>query len=199
MAWQLSGELYETCSCKMLCPCIFGPAEPDQGWCSGALLFDVQQGNSDGVDLAGSRAVLVFDLPGDFVSGNFTTRLYLSDAASAEQRRELEAIIGGQKGGAFGGLAGMISKALPTQTTSISVTGGDNPSVTVGDVGRISLARLKSGSGKPTTITNAMVTESFGVSAEELARGDGSQWSDPDMRSWRSGGSGGVGRFSLSA
>jgi hypothetical protein len=142
---------------------------------------------------------MAFDLPGDFVSGNFTTRLYLGDAASADQRRELEAIMGGQKGGAFAALAGMIAKSLPTQTTSISVTGGDSPSVTVGSVGRMSLARLKAGSGKQTTINDAMLLETFGMPSEELARGDGSQWSDPDMRSWQSGGAGGVGRFSLSA
>src|SRR6266508_6182241 len=143
MAWQLSGQIMETCSCNMLCPCIFGPAKPDQGWCSGALLFDVEQGNSDGVDLAGSRAVMAFDLPGDFVSGNFTTRLYLSDAATADQRRELEAILSGQKGGAFGVLASMIVKAIPSQTTSISISRGDSPSVVVGNVGRINLAPVK--------------------------------------------------------
>jgi hypothetical protein len=183
----------------MLCPCNLGPAQPDEGWCSGALLFDIQQGNSDGIDLAGSRAVMAFDLPGDFVSGNFTVKLYLSDAASADQRRELEAIIGGQKGGAFGAMAGMITKAFPTQTTNISVASGDNPSVTVGNVGRITLARVKTESGKQTTLNDAPLLEMFGMPSEDLARGDGSQWSDPEMRSWQSGGTGGMGRFDLKA
>ena len=199
MAWQLSGQIMETCSCNMLCPCIFGPAKPDQGWCSGALLFDVEQGNSDGVDLAGSKAVMAFDLPGDFVSGNFTTRLYIGDAASAEQRRELEAIIGGQKGGAFAALAGMMSKTLPTQTTAISVSGGENPSVTIGSVGRINMAPVKTESGRQSSINDAPLLEMFGMPSENLARGDGSQWSDPEMRSWQSGGTGGMGRFDLKA
>ncbi len=199
MAWSLSGQIIETCSCKMLCPCIFGPAEPDQGWCSGALLFDIQQGNSDGVNLSGTRAVMAFDLPGDFVSGNFTARLYLSDAAGADQRRELEAIISGQKGGAFGALAGMMSKVLPSRTTSISISSGDNPSVTVGNFGRMNLERLKAEDGKPTTVANAAMFAAFGMESEELARGDGSSWADPEMRSWQSGGTGGISRFKLSA
>ena len=62
MAWQISGQLLDTCSCKLLCPCILGPAEPDQGWCSGALAFDIQQGSS----------VMAFDMPGDFIGGNLT-------------------------------------------------------------------------------------------------------------------------------
>ncbi len=197
MAWQLTGQLMETCSCKMLCPCIFGPAEPDQGWCSGALVFNIERGNSDAVDLAGSKAVMAFDLPGDFVSGNFTTRLYLADSASAEQRSELEAIISGQKGGAFAALAGMIAKALPSVTTNISVSGGESPSITVGNVGRINLAPVKAESGKQTSINDAPLLEMFGMPSENLARGDGSAWSDPEMRGWQSGGTGGVGRFDL--
>jgi hypothetical protein len=199
MAWQLSGQLLDTCSCKLLCPCTLGPAEPDQGWCAGALLFDIEQGNSDGVNLAASRVVMAFEMPGDFLGGNLTARLYLSDAATADQRRELEAIFGGQKGGAFAAMAGMIVKVLPTQTTSISFSGGDSPSVTIGNVGRINLARVKAQSGKQTTINNAMVFDMFGIPSDDLARGDGSQWSDPDLRSWQSGGQGGIGRFSLSA
>ena len=199
MAWQLSGQLFDTCSCKLLCPCTLGPAEPDQGWCSGALAFDFQRGNSDGTDLAGTKAVIAFDMPGDFLGGNLTTRLYMSDAATADQRRELEAIMGGQKGGAFGAMAAMIVKALPTQTTSISFSGGDNPSVTVGNVGRITLVPVKTQSGKPTTINDAPIFEMFGVASDELARGDGSRWSDPDLRNWQSGGQGGIGRFNLSA
>jgi len=143
--------------------------------------------------------VMAFDLPSDFVSGNFTTRLYLSDAASADQRRELEAIIGGQKGGAFAALAGMITKALPTQTAAISVSGGDSPSGTIGSVGRISLAPVKSESGRQAAINDAPLLEMFGMPSENLARGDGSQWSDPDLRSWQSGGTGGFGRFDLKA
>ncbi len=199
MAWQISGQLLDTCSCKLLCPCILGPAEPDQGWCSGALAFDIQQGNSDGTDLAGTMAVMAFDMPGDFIGGNLTVRLYLSDAASENQRRELEAILSGQKGGAFGALASMIVKALPAQATTITVSRGDNPSVTVGNVGKINLAPVKTQAGKQTTINDAPIFEMFGVGSDDLARGDGSQWSDPDLRSWQSGGQGGIGRFNISA
>ena len=199
MAWQLSGQLLDTCSCKLLCPCILGPAEPDQGWCSGALAFNIQQGNSDGVNLAGTVAVMAFDMPGDFIGGNLTARLYLSDADSADQRRELEAILAGQKGGAFEALSSMIVKTLPTQTTKITASYGENPSITVGNVGTISLAPVKTQSGKQATINDAPIFEMFGIGSDDLHRGDGSQWSDPELRSWQSGGQGGVGRFSMSA
>src|SRR5215472_5446111 len=83
MAWEISGQLIEACSCKALCPCYLGPAEPDQGWCSGALTFSIRNGQSEGVDLSGRAVVWLIDLPKDFVSGNGTARLYIDDAASA--------------------------------------------------------------------------------------------------------------------
>jgi len=51
MAWRMTGRWLETCSCKMICRCTMGPAEPDQGWCSAAILVDIQQGESEGVSL----------------------------------------------------------------------------------------------------------------------------------------------------
>jgi hypothetical protein len=93
MAWQLSGRSMELCSCRMLCPCWLGSeGVPDQGWCGGALGFDIQRGSSDGVDLSGTKVALAAEWPGNFFGGNGTARLYISDAANAEQRRELEAI-----------------------------------------------------------------------------------------------------------
>jgi Protein of unknown function (DUF1326) len=51
MAWNMSGQLTEFCSCKLMCPCWLGPTPvPDQGWCSGAILYDIEQGQIDGID-----------------------------------------------------------------------------------------------------------------------------------------------------
>jgi hypothetical protein len=90
MAWNMTGQMLESCSCKMLCPCALGPAEPDQGWCAGALVFDIQRGQADGVSLDRTTVVLVVNMPGDFLGGNGTARLYVDEAASAAQRQELE-------------------------------------------------------------------------------------------------------------
>jgi Protein of unknown function (DUF1326) len=99
MAWQLTGQIHEACSCKLLCPCWLGPEiEPDQGWCGGMILFDIQQGHSDGVDLSGCKAVFFGEWPGNFWAGQGTARLIIDEATTADQRRELEAILSGQKG-----------------------------------------------------------------------------------------------------
>ena len=56
MAWNLTADFTETCSCNMLCPCWYGVKElmvMDQGWCASAWLLRVHQGNADGLDLGG--------------------------------------------------------------------------------------------------------------------------------------------------
>lgn len=198
MAWRMTGQMIEACSCKMMCPCYFGPAEPDQGWCSGAIVFNVQQGNSDGVNLGGCKVVMVGDWPGDFFSGNGTARLCI-DAADADQRRELEAIFSGKKGGPPAAVGALITKWLPAQATKIEVQLGDNPSVTVGSVGQLKFQWVKTEDGRQTKLQNVPSMAAFGVESADLARSDGSQWSDPEMRRWQSGGSGSVSTFNLSA
>ena len=185
MAWHMAGQWLETCSCKMICRCTMGPAEPDQGWCSAAILLDIQQGDSDGVNLGNTRAVWVIDLPGDFAAGNGTARVYLDERASSHQRGELEAILTGKKGGLWAGLAGLVSEWRPSRTTRIEVQWGDNPSATVGDVGHIQVQPIKDEGGNRAQLLNAPAN--YGVAETfDLARADGTRWSDPEMRGWQS-------------
>jgi hypothetical protein len=123
MAWQLTGQIHEACSCKLLCPCWLGPEiEPDQGWCGGMILFDIQQGHADGVDLSGCKAVCLGEWPGNFWAGQGTGRLIIDEATTADQRRELEAILSGQKGGPMAAVASaVITTLLPTEYAPIQV------------------------------------------------------------------------------
>ena len=125
----------------MLCSCWLGPeGTPDQGWCGGALGFDVQRGNSDGIDLGGTKVAFTAEWPGNFFGGQGTARLYIGDSANAEQRRELEAIFSGKKGGLFEGLWGaVISNWLPTETTAIEIGWGESPLLRVGSFGQATL------------------------------------------------------------
>ena len=199
MAWKLSGQVLESCSCQMVCPCLFGPANPDAGWCSGAVVFDIHQGNSDAVSLNGTKVAWDFDFPHDFFGGNATSRFIIDEAANSSQRRELEAIFGGKKGGGFAAIAGLIIKALPTQYEKITVTSGDTATVTVGKIGQLKLAKIKDDIGQQAKLQNPPTFRAFGVPAMELANGGGSYWSDPEMRRWVSGGTGSASPWSMSS
>jgi hypothetical protein len=76
MTWNLNGKMVETCSCNMLCPCWFGVKELmllDRDYCASAILFRIQNGSSDSVDLKGRDVVLALDWPGPTIlDGNGT-------------------------------------------------------------------------------------------------------------------------------
>jgi hypothetical protein len=185
MAWNVSGQAIELCNCNVLCHCWLGPAKPDQGWCGGAFIFDIQTGSADGVDLSGKKVAFSANWPGDFWSGNGTARMYLDDSASAEQRRELEAIFSGKKGGLLEPLmGGVISKWLPAQTTKFAMQHGENPSVTIGNVGQVTIKPLKDQAGKPTRIQGAAAQAAFQIDSMHIASSKGSRWTDPELRTW---------------
>ena len=196
MAWQLQGEWIESCSCEIVCPCNFGPErKATQGWCSAAIGLNIRQGNSDGVDLSNVRAVLAADFPGNFGLGNGTGRLYLDEGMSDDQRRELEAILRGQKGGVWEAFSGAISNILPVKVAQVRLEAGDNPSISVSGAGEMKLQRLKDDKGQQSQLMNSPVGGAFALGVSDLAVTDG-RWTDSDLRSWEAGGNGAVMPFS---
>lgn len=184
MAWSIKARGVESCSCKMVCRCTLGPAEPDQGWCSGSLAWEIVEGESNGVDLGGAKFVLIGDLPGDFLGGIDVARLYID--GTDEQAAEIEAIIQGQRGGLWEGMREAIAEWLPSKRAAITFTDGDSPSVTVEGVGQNTVQPLTTEGGARTVLQNAPVAVAFGQDRLELGNAAGSKWADPDMRSWES-------------
>lgn len=187
MAWNISGELIETCSCNMFCPCWFGEQElmvMDQGWCASTFMFRIQSGNADGVDLSDRTVVLGTDFPGPTLfDGGGMARLYIDDDTSQEQRQQLESIFHGEKGGPMEVIAGLVSNWLPTQAAPIDIQQQDGSlTATVGDFGTIRSQPMTNEAGQPVTMQNAglMVAFRFDNQQAQLAP-SGSRWSDPDF------------------
>ena len=185
MAWNVSGQLSGACSCNVMCPCWFGVKElmvMDQGWCDSTLLFQVNQGSSDGVDLSGRTVVVGADFPGPtLLDGNGTVRLYIDDGASADQHRELEGIFSGAKGSPMEILAGLATTLLPTLTARIEVQDdGGNLTVTVGNFGVIKSQPLNDEAGRPTVIQNAMFAQHLQLGDPQVAP-SGHRWTDPEL------------------
>jgi hypothetical protein len=196
MAWQVSGDMFELCSCNILCPCWLGPeTKPDKGWCSGVLAFDIQRGAVEGVDVAGRKVVLAAEWPGNFFGGNGTARLYIDDRANADQRRELEAVFTGRKGGFLEGLFGaVISRWLAAQTTEININRNGSISIRVGRFGQATLKPLRDESGRPVSIQGTAAQAAFQSANMEVASSQGSRWTDSDLRGWE-GDSGTIHKF----
>ena len=87
----------------------------DQGYCAAPILFRIQNGNVDGTDLKGRDIVVLFDFPGPTIlDGNATSWLYIDEAADEGQRKDLEAIFQGKRGGPMEMISSLTSKWLPT-------------------------------------------------------------------------------------
>jgi hypothetical protein len=186
MAWRLAGQLIETCSCNMFCPCWFTVQElmvMDQGWCASALALRVREGSADGVDLGGRTVVLALDFPGPTLfDGNGTARLYVDEEAGADQRGELEAICSGQKGGPMAALAPLIATWLPARAAKIDINdAGDAVTVTVANVGRVESRRLRDPQGQGFTMRGGGFVGALGMEEVDLAPSS-SSWTDPDLR-----------------
>lgn len=205
MAWKISGELIETCSCNMLCPCWFGEPDlmlMDKGWCATALLLRVRDGSCDGTDLAGLNAILAIHFPGPtLLEGNGTGRVYVDDGTSDAQQKALEAIMQGQSGGGMAVPASLTTTWLPTRREVIAVTESDGKvEVTVGGIGGLASRRLVNEQGQRMTMHNTPFSMAFQFADQvgELSPSDGTTWKDPDMPEPWEGRSGVVGQIAWS-
>ena len=199
MAWNLSGQIVETCSCNLLCPCWFGVKElqvMDQGWCDTGVLFRILEGSSDGVTLSNRMVVMAADFPGPTMfDGNATARLYIDDGATQEQMGKLEEIFSGAKGGPMEILGSRITNRLPTQQVSIQIQeDGNSLTATVGDVGQVRSMPMTNQAGEPVMLENI---GPFGLKSIQVAP-SASRLSDPGMPRTIETKSGGVGNFAWS-
>jgi hypothetical protein len=185
MAWNLKGQLIESCSCNMFCPCWFGVPDlmiMDQGWCYGIITFAVEEGDADGVDLGGRTFVLAGHFPGPTMfDGGGTGRIFVDDGTSDEQREALEQIVQGNRGGNPEIFKQLISSWLPTQAASIDVgDNGDKVSVKVGDTGEVTSTLVRDQEGNAFTLEGGGFVAGFGLERAELAP-TSSNWADSEF------------------
>jgi hypothetical protein len=185
MAWRLTGQFIESCSCNMLCPCWFGTPElaiQDQGYCSSAIAVRVQQGSAGDVDLSGRTVALALDFSDMMFAGNGTARLYVEQDANADQRRELEAIFQGKVGGPMAVVGGLVTNWLPTQAAAITIDDkGDEITVAVGGAGEVVSRRLKDPGGQGFTLQGGGFVAGLSFDAGAEMAPSASQWSDSAM------------------
>ena len=81
----------------------------------------MDQGDFDGVGLAGSKAVIAFDSPRRMIDGGWIEAVIIDEAASEDQRRALETILTGRAGGPWALLARFVGTWLPTRYLPIEL------------------------------------------------------------------------------
>lgn len=157
MAWGIEGMYYENCSCDAICPCTWsnlvrGATNDD---CRVALLFEVEKGEVESVDVAGTTCVVVLQTPRQMLEGNFKAGLIVGSDASEEQADKLAQVFSGAVGGPMAGLSPLIGEFLGVERLPVSVEhDGSNHHIVVGEALDFHLAKEETPEGDPVQLTN---------------------------------------------
>ena len=122
MAWSIEGRYFENCSCAMPCPCTVSfDAGADLDRCNAFLVFSVDRGEIDGVDVAGVTVAAILDTPKVMTDGGWRMGVMLDDGASDEQAEKLLAVFSGQMGGPMEALGPLVGEQLGVERRSMEV------------------------------------------------------------------------------
>jgi len=135
MSWTLKGSYAETCSCELMCPCNLSF---DHGatydYCRATLAFHIRQGEIEGTDVSGCKAVFIIDTPKVMTDGNWKLGVFIDDRATDEQAEKLTRVFTGRLGGPMEALGPLVGELLGVERVPIEIVDdGLRHSVRVGD------------------------------------------------------------------
>jgi hypothetical protein len=123
MAWKIDGQYFENCSCDVPCPCTVSlDIGADRDRCTAFLVFQVESGEVDGVDVSDLTVAAIADTPKVMTEGNWRLGVLIDDRASDEQAEKLGAVFGGQLGGPMEALAPLVGEQLGVERVSMEVS-----------------------------------------------------------------------------
>jgi hypothetical protein len=181
MAWSIEGRYFENCSCEVVCPCTASLAlGADYDHCRVALVFHIDSGEVDGVDVSDITVAAVAESPKFMLEGNWKLGLLMDEAASDDQAEKLAGVFSGQMGGPMAALGPLLGENLGMERVPMEFSSEDgHHKLTVGDKGQVEVddvVPFGSESGEPSkltdvfhpagsTLTIAKATEASGLSA----------------------------------
>jgi hypothetical protein len=99
--WSGKGDLFEGCSCNLLCPCHVSFRQPaTNDFCDTIWAVSFDEGTYGDVDLAGLKVAILLHCPGALmVDGDWTIALLVDDQSSPSEEDALRGIFNGKNGG----------------------------------------------------------------------------------------------------
>jgi hypothetical protein len=139
-----------------MCPCNLSF---DHGatydYCRVTLVFNIRDGESDGVDLSGRKVALIADTPKVMTEGNWRLGVFIDDGAERQQVDKLGQVLSGALGGPPAALGPLLGEFLGIEQAPISIDeNGGGHHVTVGDAVDYSGTPITIEGGEPVTLSN---------------------------------------------
>ena len=144
MAWKIEGQYFENCSCDVPCPCTVSlDLGADRDRCNAFLVFQVESGEVDGVDVSGLTVAAMADTPKVMSEGNWRLGVLIDESASDEQAEKLGAVFGGQLGGPMEALGPLVTEQLGVERVRMEVSHENGTHrIKVGDDGELAVEEL---------------------------------------------------------
>ena len=155
--YSLTGTLLEVCSCGVLCPCWVGE-DPDGGECFSFMSHSFDQGQIDGIDVAGMSIVSVVHIPGNVLTPkSWKMAVFVSDKASEKQKDAIIRAFTGKLGGPLADLAGLVGEVVSIESAKIehNVVDGKG-TLRIPGVLEAEMAPYRSGDGTITTLRDSI-------------------------------------------
>ncbi len=150
--YSLDGSLLEACSCAGPCPCWIGD-DPDGGRCEAFVAYHVERGQIKDVDVSGLSLVLVAQIPGNVLAGNWRVVVYVDDRATPAQQEALLGAFGGALGGPLADLAQLVGERVAIHTAPIDHRVEDGKgTIRIGSLLDAEMAPYVDANGKSTTL-----------------------------------------------
>ncbi len=200
MSWSIEGRYFENCSCEVVCPCTASLAlGSDYDDCRVVLVFHVDSGEVDGVDVSGLTVAAVAVAPKYMLEGNWKLGVLMDDSASEEQAESLGAVFSGQLGGPMAALAGLVGEQLGFERVPMEFTSSKGRHrLRIGEMGEASVEDVVpfgAEDGHPARLTGvfhpagseltiAKASEDSGVSAFGLTFGGAGRSGFSSRFSW---------------
>ncbi len=139
MSWHLSGRYFENCNCNVVCPCTASfSLGADFDRCQVVLVFHIDTGDIDSVDVGGLTVAAVADAPKVMADGNWRLGMLIDSSASDEQADKLGAVFSGQLGGPMQALAPLVGEMLGVERVPMQFSSdGGRHTLQLGEIGAL--------------------------------------------------------------
>jgi hypothetical protein len=156
--YRIQGSILEACSCSAPCPCWIGE-DPHGGVCDSFVAYRIDKGTINGVDVSGIPFVLVAQIPGNVLKGNWKVVFYMSNKAKPAQKKAILDAWTGKLGGPLADLAKLVGevKGVYDVPVQYKLSKGKG-TLKVGDKVDATMAPYTDAKGHPTTINNTIFT-----------------------------------------
>jgi hypothetical protein len=158
MGFQIEGDYFESCTCRVSCPCIFlAPATTDA--CDVFFAWHISRGEMDDTRLNDLNVALAVHSPKQMTDGAWKAAIYIDERADPQQAKCLGAIFSGQAGGHLANVAPLIGTVTGVHSAPIRfVKRNGSRTVTVGDVLKLDVEEIKGMDGvNPIVISNPLL------------------------------------------